>query len=85
MRTHHWVVVVLVAWVLWGPHGPLENLTLTKSWSMEEAFETKQECDAAKAASEVKWSADFVKHVDEIRNPMLSSYYCWPAGTDPRP
>ena len=85
MRTHCWVVVVLVAWVLWAKHEPLESPTLTKVWSREGAFETKQECNAAKVANENKWSADFVKHAHESLNPIFSIYSCWPADTDPRP
>jgi hypothetical protein len=48
---------------------------------MKEAFETKQECDLTKATRTNEWEAIEATHVTGVRE----FYFCWPAGSDPRP
>jgi len=77
-----WVVVVLLAWVLWtGVGRNTDSYPRPGTWQMKEAFETKQECDVTKATRTHERGA-----IEAAQDPRVREFYfCWPAGSDPRP
>jgi hypothetical protein len=50
---------------------------------MDEAFETKQECDSVKAIRTRNWQALDSEYPDTLV--ITATYTCWPASSDPRP
>jgi hypothetical protein len=82
MRTCRWaVVLVLTAWVLWYEYAnPLKSMQgqPPTNWTMTDAFETKQECEAVKARRNTLpkgWTHQW----------WTPEYSCWPDTVDPRP
>jgi hypothetical protein len=83
MRIHQWgVALILVAWVLWS-----ESEFFRSPPRMEEAFETKRECEARKAWHDKAWKSHEAAHLELGRTPshaMKNYYSCWPDTIDPR-
>jgi hypothetical protein len=91
MRRGWCLGLVLVAWVLWSQR---DNLLKSMpgqppaTWTMEEAFETKRECEEAKAKRLKSQESVEATH-RRLGRPtpyfFNADYSCWPNTVDPRP
>ena len=84
MRIHQWGIgLSLVAWGLWTEFAFFPEDTPR----MEEAFETKGECEAKKARVDKAWKSYEARALAGGHTPAYtfkSDYSCWPDTIDPR-
>src|SRR2546425_2411107 len=85
------------AWVLWKESS---RPPASESWSLYEAYESKEECDAgyvryiqislktgarSGTTREVKGGAIITRDDDTGKEVLREEFHCFPSGTDPRP